>query len=133
MSVSLLIISHNNIGEALTDVATTMLGSCPLPVHVLRVSSNDDPERLVEQAREIIANHPDGTIVLTDMYGSTPSNIACKLAKQDNVRIVSGVNLPMLVRILNYPRLGLDELVQKAISGGRDGVMTCQGTGAGHD
>jgi PTS system mannose-specific IIA component len=133
MSVSLLIITHNNIGEALTDVATTMLGSCPMLVDVLRVNSNDDPEQLVDKARGMLENHPDGTLVLTDMYGSTPSNIACKLAKQQNVRIVGGVNLPMLVRVLNYPRLDLDELVQKAVSGGRDGVMTCQGTGAGHE
>ena len=41
------------------------------------------------------------------------------------MRVVGGVNLPMLVRILNYPRLSLDELVDKAISGGRDGVLTC--------
>lgn len=133
MSVSLLIITHNNIGEALKDVATTMLGGCPMPVDVLQVNSSDDPERLVDQARIILADHQEGTLVLTDMYGSTPSNIACKLAEKQNVRIVGGVNLPMLVRVLNYPRLGLDELVQKAVSGGRDGVMTCQGTGAEHD
>jgi PTS system ascorbate-specific IIA component len=59
------------------------------------------------------------------MYGSTPSNIACRLHAQANVRVVGGINLPMLVRILNYPRLSLDELVDKAVSGGRDGVLTC--------
>ncbi|MGD8998820.1 MAG: PTS fructose transporter subunit IIA [Granulosicoccaceae bacterium] len=133
MSVSLLIITHNTIGQALADVATTMLGSCPMPVDVLQVNSSDDPEKLISQARELLANHPEGTLILTDMYGSTPSNIACKLARQQDVRIVGGVNLPMLVRVLNYPRLDLDELVQKAVSGGRDGVVTCQGTGAEHD
>ncbi|MGD8514795.1 MAG: PTS fructose transporter subunit IIA [Granulosicoccaceae bacterium] len=133
MSVSLLIITHNTIGQSLADVATNMLGSCPMPVDVLKVNSSDDPEMLVSQARAMLANHTGGTLILTDMYGSTPSNIACKLARQQDVRIVGGINLPMLVRVLNYPRLGLDELVQKAVSGGRDGVVTCQSSGAGHD
>jgi len=60
------------------------------------------------------------------MYGSTPSNIACHLNEPGITQIVSGINLPMLVRILNYPRLELDDIVNKALSGGKDGVLTCK-------
>ena len=67
----------------------------------------------------------DGVLVLTDLYGSTPSNIACKLRRHGHVRVVSGVNLPMLIRVLNYPDLDLDSLKEKALSGGRDGVLSC--------
>ena len=130
MSVSLLIISHNNIGQSLVDVATTMLGTCPMHVDVLSVRSSDDPETIVAHARELIKHHAEGTLVLTDMYGSTPSNIACKLAEKGRVRIVGGINLPMLVRVLNYPRHSLEELEQKAVSGGRDGVVMCHTSGA---
>ena len=62
--------------------------------------------------------------VLTDMYGSTPSNIACRLTGT-HTKVVAGINLPMLIRVLNYPRLTLTELAEKALSGGRDGIMYC--------
>lgn len=68
----------------------------------------------------------DGVLILTDMYGSTPSNVANRLMAKDGIQIVSGINLPMLLRVLNYPELGLEELVQKAVSGGRDGVRVCE-------
>ena len=125
MAVSLLIITHENIGTSLVDTATTMLGVTPLHIDVIGVEKNANPDELLEQAKDLIKKNTD-TLVLTDMYGSTPSNIACHLQDQGSVRIVSGINLPMLVRILNYPRLGIDELVNKALSGGKDGVLTCK-------
>lgn len=124
MSVSLLIITHDQIGAALMDTARAMLGISPMPIDVISVLREHDPDDVLEEAEGIISSN-EQTLVLTDMYGSTPSNIACRLHAQDNVRVVGGINLPMLVRILNYPRLSLDELVDKAISGGRDGVLTC--------
>ena len=65
-------------------------------------------------------------LVLTDMYGSTPSNIAVGLQREGRVDVVAGVNLPMLVRVLNYPFLDLATLAAKALSGGRDGIMPCK-------
>jgi len=124
MPVSLLVITHDNIGAALIDTASSMLGVRPLHIDVISVGKESNPDTVVSDAEELIKNH-DGTLVLTDMYGSTPSNIACRLRSNHNVRVVGGVNLPMLVRVLNYPGLGLDELVVKAVSGGKDGVMSC--------
>lgn len=124
MSVSLLIITHDQIGTALMDTAEAMLGVSPLPVDVIAVHREQNPDDLVEDAERIISGN-EQTLVLTDMYGSTPSNIACRLHTNSNVRVVGGINLPMLVRVLNYPRLSLDDLVEKAVSGGRDGVLTC--------
>ena len=125
MSVSVLIITHDQIGTALMDTAREMLGVNPMSVDVIPVLRAHNPDDLVEQAERIIDRN-EQTLVLTDMYGSTPSNISCRLHTQENLRIVGGINLPMLVRVLNYPRLSLDELVDKAISGGRDGVLTCK-------
>lgn len=125
MSVSLLIITHDQIGTALMDTANSMLDVSTMPVDIIAVLREHNPDVLVDEAERIIDKN-EQTLVLTDMYGSTPSNIACRLHVQDNVRVVGGINLPMLVRILNYPRLSLDELVNKAISGGRDGVLTCK-------
>jgi PTS system mannose-specific IIA component len=124
MSVSLLIITHDQIGTALVDTARAMLGVSPMPIDLITVLREHNPDNLVAKAERIISQN-EQTLVLTDMYGSTPSNIACRLHTRADVRVVGGINLPMLVRVLNYPRLSLDELVDKAISGGRDGVVVC--------
>lgn len=70
-----------------------------------------------------------GILILTDMFGSTPSNIACAVSDRNDIRIVSGLNLPMLIRVLNYPSLSLEELELKAISGGQEGVVRCHHSG----
>jgi len=127
MTVGVLIITHDNIGSSLLDTANDMLGSCPLQLQVLRVTRASHPDALRAQAQTLI-NSLDtghGVLVLTDMYGSTPSNVACYAADRKQVQIVAGLNLPMLIRVLNYSRLNLTELTQKAISGGRDGVCSC--------
>jgi PTS system ascorbate-specific IIA component len=125
--VGLLIITHGGIGTSLLDTAITMLGVCPLKTETLDIHTNSDPDSALNTARNMIQqlNDGSGVLVLTDMYGSTPSNIACKLMSEDQVAVVGGINLPMLVRVLNYPKMTLNELVQKALSGGKDGVLTC--------
>ena len=123
--VGLLVITHNNVGGALFDAAVSVLGDCPLPFEILPVAQNCDPEERFQKAQIYLKklNKPgDGVLVITDMYGSTPSNIATKLAT-DNVTIITGVNLPMLIRIMNYPKLSLDKLSNKAVSGGQTGVI----------
>jgi PTS system ascorbate-specific IIA component len=70
-----------------------------------------------------------GILILTDMFGSTPSNIACAVSDRTDIRVVSGLNLPMLIRVLNYPALNLEELEIKALSGGQEGVVRCHHTG----
>ncbi len=122
--VGLLVITHNNVGGALFDAAISVLGSCPLPYEILPVSQNCDPEERFQLAQKHLKklNQADGVLVITDMYGSTPSNIATKLAAE-NITIVTGVNLPMLVRVMNYPKLSLDKLANKAVSAGQTGVI----------
>lgn len=129
MSVGILVITHSNIGKSLCDAAISVLGHCPLPVKTLPVSFDCEPEELIAKAREIISSldQGQGVLVLTDMYGSTPSNIACSLSNS-TVKVVAGVNLPMLVRIMNYPQLDLTLLTEKAISGGHEGVLPCRPT-----
>ncbi len=127
MNVGLLVVAHGELGKALVEAATGTLGNCPLPVEVMACSRECDPERVLSRAQGLLErlDHGDGVLVLTDLYGSTPANIACALADAgaSRVRVVSGVNLPMLIRVFNYPQLGLDALSEKAASAGRDGVV----------
>ena len=135
MSVGLLLITHNQVGDELLDTARNMLGICPLLTSTLPISSGDDPDQLRERAQACVRelDQGDGVLVLTDMYGSTPSNIAADLRRGDHaINVVAGLNLPMLVRVLNYPTLSLDQLTNKATSGGYDGILRCRQED-GHD
>ncbi len=124
MSVGLLIISHGSVGQAIYEAATSVLGSCPIRTHVVAMEFDYNRDDMLDEIQEKIIelDMGAGVLVLTDLYGATPSNIAC-LVDDPNVAIVSGLNLPMLIRLLNYPNLSLAELVSKAISGGSEGII----------
>ncbi|RMD79214.1 MAG: PTS fructose transporter subunit IIA [Gammaproteobacteria bacterium] len=124
--VGLLLITHGRLGEALLETAEQMLGVCPLAAAALAVGRDEDPEALRRRARELVArlDQGAGVLVLTDIFGSTPANVASAL-QGPGVRVVAGLNLPMLIRVLNYPGLDLEGLAAKAESGGRDGVFLC--------
>ena len=124
MSVGLLIITHGSIGQAIYEAATSVLGSCPIRTHVVAMQFDYNRDDMIDEVKEKIIELDTGAgvLVLTDLYGATPSNIAC-LIEDPNVAIVSGINLPMLIRVLNYPNLPLMELISKAISGGCEGII----------
>lgn len=130
MSAAVLLVTHNAIGSELLKAATAVLGRCPLRADALAVGLDDERDRMIAVAHELAADldEGDGLLVLTDLYGSTPSNIANALAGRHRVRVLTGVNLPMLVRALNYAQLPLDELARKALSGAQDGVVLCSET-----
>lgn len=128
MSVGILIITHAKVGEVLIETADKMLGGLPLHVQVMPIPLDCEPRNSVELALEKIQalDEGDGVLVLTDMFGSTPSNVANQLLQRKGVCVITGLNLPMLIRVLNYPRMSLEELSQKALSGGIDGIMQCK-------
>jgi PTS system mannose-specific IIA component len=127
VSVGVLIITHEGIGSSVLEAATRMLGGCPLRTETLAVGLEADAEalRALADQRASALDDGDGVLVLTDLYGSTPSNIAASLASRGAVRIVSGLNLPMLVRVLNYPADDLAGLADRAVSGGNRGILLC--------
>lgn len=125
MSVGLLLITHRAIGEALLGAACGMFNGCPLRVQTMEITEQTDRDLAQAAAWDLVArlDQGDGILVLTDLYGSTPANVAFALSQRPNVRVLTGLNLPMLVRVLNYPSLGLADLTEKALSGGREGVQ----------
>lgn len=125
MSVHILLITHENIGAALLDAAKNTYGKLPLPAEAISITYQTDPEEICRQLAKHChdLDNEAGILVLTDLFGSTPSNIATSLCQQQKMRIIAGLNLPMLIRLMNYPHLSLDELAEKALSGGHDGVL----------
>jgi len=123
--VGILIVAHGAFGEALIHCASHVLGKRPLRVRQVGITVHDDPDAILPQAQELVRqlDEGDGVLVLTDMLGATPSNIAARLAAPGRVEVVAGVNLPMLVRALTYRAQPLAAMVGKAMSGGREGVL----------
>ena len=125
MTIGVLLITHEPLGQALLEISTNTLNACPLATAVLDVARDRDPAQLASEAGKLLKelDSGDGVLVLTDLCGSTPSNIACQLRSQQRVMVVAGLNLPMLIRVLNYPELSLTEMAERAVDGGRQGVM----------
>jgi PTS system ascorbate-specific IIA component len=123
--IGILIISHGAFGEALIHCASHVLGKRPLRVRQVGVTMHDDPDSILPVAQELVKqlDQGDGVLVLSDMLGATPSNLATRLLEPGRVEGVSGVNLPMLVRALTYRESPLAVVVEKAISGGTAGVV----------
>jgi PTS system ascorbate-specific IIA component len=125
MSVGVLLLTHEAMGAALVGAARHVLGKLSLPLDVIEVESGADPDStLTDAARHARGlDRGEGVLVLTDLYGATPCNVAQRLpALGLHMHCVSGLNLPMLLRVLNYPEQSLDELAQTAASGGRGGI-----------
>ena len=120
MSAGLLLITHAGIGTALLQSVATMLDMDISGIGNLEIEFDADTEqaqRLAEQ-QVLALDQGEGVLILTDIHGATPSNIACRLLPSHPVRIVSGLNLPMLLRVLNYPESDLDSLTHTALEGG---------------
>ena len=123
--IGILIITHGTLGESLIHSASHVLNQRPPRLKQLGVTAQDDPALLLLQASTLVKElgAGDGVLILTDMYGGTPSNMAAKLVAPGKVEAVAGVSLPMLIRALTYRDRELPVIVTKAISGGCEGVM----------
>lgn len=126
MAVGVLLITHVGIGSALVAVATRLLHTLPLRTEVLEVPFDGDPDVLLPLASAALrkVDGGAGVLVLTDLYGATPSNLAARVARLGTpVRRVSAVSLPMLLRVMNYAEQDLDELPAVAAAGTRNGAI----------
>ena len=133
----ILLLTNDGIGTALLETARNTLGNLPKNVENIPITHHCQVQTVSEQVFEFIKNykrnHHD-LLILTDLFGSTPCNLARKFSTlSQNIAIVSGLNLPMLLRTLTYQHLPLQALQEKALSGGHDGILSCNTQAATHD
>lgn len=123
--IGVLIVTHGEIGTALLASASQILGAAPTQVATLSVWRQDDPDDLVLRARELMDSIDvgDGVLILTDIFGATPGNVVSKLLTDGKVEGVSGASLPMLLRVLTGRDGSLSGAVQRALSGGSEGLV----------
>ena len=119
----LLIIAHAPLATALQAMAGHVFPSEPA-VAAIDVTADAAPEQVEQMAREALGAVADPeALVLTDVFGATPCNVAMRLADGHHVRVVAGVNVPMLWRAVTYRRSPLAALIERAVSGAAQGVM----------
>ena len=124
MNVGILIITHSDIGKQMLLTATSVYGTNPFRVELLSVDNFDQPNDVIQLGQKYVnfLDKGDGVLVLTDIIGTTPSNIA-KSIEHQRVKVVAGLNLSMILNVFNYPNYSLEKLAEKAIEGGVDGIM----------
>lgn len=126
MSVGILLLTHAGLGRALAGAARGVIGAVPLRLDIAEFANGDDATDYAHRAARAMRGLDDGegVLLLVDLYGSTPSNVAADIGRQGTqTRRVAGLNLPMLLRVLNYPEQTLDDLAATAAAGARGGVV----------
>jgi PTS system ascorbate-specific IIA component len=123
--IGVLLITHGSFGESLVQNVCHVLNKRPPLIAQFGVAAQDDPLDILPLARLLLreVDAGEGVLVMTDVYGATPGNLALKLLEPGRIEGVAGVNLPMLLRALTYREKGMETMLQKAISGAHDGVV----------
>ncbi len=126
MSVALLLVTHEHIGNDMLAITGSILNDELNNTACVEIPMNADIDKMKRQVATVLTglSTDDGVLILTDSYGSTPCNIANEFLDSDNRTLVSGLNLPMLIRIMNYRSLPLDKLKEIAIEGGKHGITS---------
>ncbi|QNP47086.1 PTS sugar transporter subunit IIA [Diaphorobacter aerolatus] len=123
MTTHILIIAHAPLAHALRECALHVFPECEEEVLALDVPPNETPETTQATAQVMLDQHPGPVLLLTDVFGATPCNVAQRLTDGQRVRLLCGVNLPMLLRAVCYRTEDLESLVSRAMVGGTQGVM----------
>jgi PTS system mannose-specific IIA component len=125
---AILLIAHAPLANALRQCALHVFPDCGPALAAIDVQPNLSPDETLGAARiamQQLTHSPEvkGVLVLTDIFGATPSNVAQRLVDGQRSRLITGVNLPMLLRSVSYRHEPLEAMVSRAMVGGTQGVM----------
>lgn len=124
--VGILLVTHNGLGDSLVDCVRHVTGATPENLKTLSVLAHDDPQQKEAEGRALIMqlDSGKGVLILCDVFGATPSNIAQRLCEPGRVEGIAGVNLPMLLRVSVCSRnKPLTEMFERALEGGRECIV----------
>ena len=124
MSTRILLIAHAPLANALRDCALHVFPDCAQAIIAIDVPPNESPEQTLASAQAMMSEYePQDTLVLTDVLGATPANVAQRLVKDLQSQLIAGVNLPMLLRTVCYRHEDVHALAKRALDGGAQGVV----------
>jgi PTS system ascorbate-specific IIA component len=123
--IGILIVSHEPLGTALLNCTRHIFGRLPSQLAALDVIPDEDPSGAINAAGELMSriNDGSGVLVLTDVFGATPSRIARGLADPMRVVVIAGVNLPLLLKALGNRRMPLEDLAPLLIESAKNAIV----------
>jgi len=128
--IGIVIAAHSHLGEALVEAAEFILGIKPESVVPVSIDLNESAEKLIEKITEGIkqVDKNQGVLILTDMFGGTPSNLSYSFLEEGRIEVLSGVNLPILIKALNVRQeLSLEEVATQLEEYGRKSISLASG------
>lgn len=128
--IGILVITHKQLGAALIEASEFILGDPPEAVEAISIDLNENAEKLRKKISLGIkrVNSDDGVLLLTDMFGGTPSNLSYSFLEEGKVEVLSGVNLPILIKALNARQgMKLDELAAHLEAYGKRSISMASG------
>lgn len=128
--IGIVVVTHSRLGEALIDATEFIVGSRPEGVVAVSIDINQNVDKLRERVAAGIrkAGRDDGVLILTDMFGGTPSNISFSFLEAGRTEVLSGVNLPILVQaVTSRDKMGLSELAASLETFGRKSITLASG------
>ncbi len=126
----IVIVTHCKLGEALIEAAEFILGSRPGSLESVSIDLNENAEKLRNKISQGIkkVRGPEGVLILTDMFGGTPSNLSYSFLEEGRIEVLSGVNLPILIQAVSKrEKLKLDELAANLESFGKKSISLASG------
>jgi mannose PTS system EIIA component len=129
--IGVVIVAQPDLAQGMLGAAAHTLGKAPDGVEVIAVDYGAAPERLTQDVCAAVARADtgDGVLILTDVYGATHTNAACRAVVRGRVELITGMNVPMLLKVLNYRSLPIDDVIDKALSGGSGGIVCAANPG----
>lgn len=126
--IGILVLAQENIGIGLVRAMEHTFGARLPRLQAIAVDYKRRPEQIADDIKKEIGklDQGEGVLILADIYGATHTNMACRFLQRGRIELISGVNLPMLLRVLNYRNLKMDDLIDKALGGGCGGIV-CAG------
>lgn len=123
--IGVLVLGHKDFAEGLVHAVEHTFGCRPPALEAAGVDYMRPPDEIADFIRRRLARVDQGVgvLILADVYGATHTNVACRLVKPGRVELICGVNLPMLLRALTYRQLKMSELIDRALSGGFNGII----------
>lgn len=128
--IGIVVTTHSKLGDALIDAAGFILDTRPEAVVSVSIDLSENAEKLREKIAEgiKIVDHKKGVLILTDMFGGTPSNLSYSFLEEGRVEVISGVNLPILIRAVNTRKeMGLGELAASLETFGKKSISLASG------
>lgn len=128
--IGIVIVTHSQLGEALIGAAEFIIGSRPESIESISIDLSENAEKLRQKIDKGIKKvmGQEGVIILTDMFGGTPSNLSYSFLEEGHIEVLSGVNLPILIQAVNMrKKMELDQLAADLEAFGKKSISLASG------